>query len=46
MGLGGWLTDMVTDFTGPKIDAAGKRVFVPHTLMVKGLEHALNTGGR
>jgi len=41
MGLGDWLTDMVTDFTGVTIDLPGKRIFVQHTLMVKGLEHAL-----
>ena len=41
MGLGGWLTDMVTSSSGVTIDLHGKRVFVQHTLMVKGLEHAL-----
>ena len=41
MGLGGWLTDMVTSSSGVTIDLHGKRVFAQHTLMVKGLEHAL-----
>ena len=42
MGLGDWLTDMVTDFTGVTIDLDGKRIRVPHTLMVTGLRHAID----
>jgi hypothetical protein len=52
-GLGGWLqeaapsiVDAVTAIaeaaSGVTIDASGKRVFVPHTLMVTGLRHAID----
>ncbi len=52
-GLGGWLqeaapsiVDAVTTIaeaaSGVTIDASGKRVFVPHTLMVTGLRHAID----
>jgi len=42
MGLSDWLTDIVTSSSGLTIDLHGKRIFVPHTLMVTGLRHAID----